>query len=90
MFPRMSKSDLGDQLTQMHTHTYTPSQDGADAPWYLRPIITFPIMFVVCGAAFYAVVFLNGITTDRLTTPIQDDADMGLAALSALTSQLRA
>jgi hypothetical protein len=29
-------------------------------------------MFGICGAAFYVVVFLNGITTDRGTAVIDD------------------
>eukprot|EP00611_Tribonema_gayanum_P013740 TRINITY_DN2490_c0_g1_i1.p1 TRINITY_DN2490_c0_g1~~TRINITY_DN2490_c0_g1_i1.p1 ORF type:complete len:284 (+),score=120.66 TRINITY_DN2490_c0_g1_i1:78-929(+) len=65
------------------------SLDGADAPWYLRPAITFPIMFAVCGVAFYCVVFLNGITTERATT-LQDDPELAMSTAAYLLDQLRA
>ena len=50
---------------------------GQDAPWYLKPLITFPLMIGICGVAFYAVLLLNGITTERGGT-VMDDADLAL------------
>ncbi|CAM9761054.1 unnamed protein product [Scytosiphon promiscuus] len=47
-------------------------ETGEEAPWYLKPLITFPIMITICGAAFYAVILLGGVTTDR-STAVQDD-----------------
>jgi hypothetical protein len=58
-----------------------------DAPWYLRPLITFPIMFGICGAAFYVVVFLNGITTDRGTAVI-DDPEVAWDTANYMAQQL--
>lgn len=59
---------------------------GEDAPWYLRPLITFPLMIGICGVAFYAVLFLNGITTER-TGGVMDDAD--LTFLTHFEQQIR-
>eukprot|EP00752_Nemacystus_decipiens_P006297 g5677.t1 len=47
-------------------------ETGEEAPWYLKPLITFPIMITVCGVAFYAVLLLGGVTTDR-GPGVQDD-----------------
>ena len=39
-------------------------ETGQKAPWFLRPSITFPIAFLVVGAAFY-VSYLSGAITER-------------------------
>lgn len=37
------------------------SQTGQKPPWYLNPNITFVIVFIVVGIAFYAVVASGGV-----------------------------
>lgn len=39
-------------------------ETGQKAPWFLRPSITFPIAFLIVGAAFY-VSYLSGAITER-------------------------
>lgn len=39
-------------------------ETGEQAPWFLRPSITFPIAFAVVGAAFYVSV-LTGAISER-------------------------
>lgn len=39
-------------------------ETGQQAPWFLRPSITFPIAFLVVGAAFY-VSYVGGAITER-------------------------
>ena len=39
-------------------------ETGQDAPWFLRPSITFPIAFAIVWAAFY-VSFVSGAITER-------------------------
>mmetsp|Transcript_9101 Transcript_9101/g.13996 ORF Transcript_9101/g.13996 Transcript_9101/m.13996 type:complete len:288 (-) Transcript_9101:126-989(-) len=39
-------------------------ETGEEAPWYLKPSITFPIAFAVVGAAFY-ISFVGGAITER-------------------------
>lgn len=48
-------------------------------------------MIAVCGVAFYLVVLLGGVTTDRGTGAVQDDpmlASLGLEALRQLGETL--
>jgi hypothetical protein len=37
-------------------------ETGEQAPWFLRPSITFPIAFAVVGAGFYLTFALGGIS----------------------------
>ena len=37
-------------------------ETGEQAPWFLRPSITFPIAFAAVGAGFYLTYFLGGIS----------------------------
>ncbi|CAM9130989.1 unnamed protein product [Ectocarpus sp. 4 AP-2014] len=65
-------------------------ETGEEAPWYLKPLITFPIMITICGVAFYAVLLLGGVTTDR-GTGVQDDpmlASLGAYALRQMGEAL--
>jgi len=39
-------------------------ETGEEAPWYLKPSITFPISFAIVGAAFY-ISFVGGAITER-------------------------
>mmetsp|Transcript_31372 Transcript_31372/g.46272 ORF Transcript_31372/g.46272 Transcript_31372/m.46272 type:complete len:288 (+) Transcript_31372:102-965(+) len=39
-------------------------ETGEEAPWFLKPSITFPIAFAIVGAAFY-VSFIGGAITER-------------------------
>lgn len=48
-------------------------ETGQKAPWFLRPSITFPIAFVVVGAAFY-VTLLGGGIYER-GAPVTDELD---------------
>jgi len=48
-------------------------ETGQQAPWYLRPSITFPIAFAIVGAAFY-VLFIAGGITER-GTQVLDELD---------------
>jgi len=48
-------------------------ETGQQAPWYLRPSITFPIAFAIVGAAFY-VLFIAGGITER-GTQVMDELD---------------
>lgn len=48
-------------------------ETGQRAPWFLRPSITFPIAFVIVGAAFY-VALVNGAISER-GVPVTDELD---------------
>ena len=39
-------------------------ETGQQAPWFLRPSITFPLAFVVVGAAFY-ISYVSGAISER-------------------------
>ena len=41
-------------------------ETGEAAPWFLRPSITFPIAFLIVGAAFY-VTYISGAITEKGT-----------------------
>jgi hypothetical protein len=57
-------------------------ETGQKAPWFLRPSITFPIAFLVVGAAFY-VSYLTGAITER-GAQVTDELDEII--LSSITS----
>ena len=48
-------------------------ETGEQAPWILRPSITFPIAFLIVGAAFY-VSYLSGAISERGAS-ITDELD---------------
>lgn len=48
-------------------------ETGEQAPWILRPSITFPIAFAVVGAGFYATFALGGIS--ERGAQIKDELD---------------
>ena len=48
-------------------------ETGQKAPWFLRPSITFPLAFLIVGAAFY-VSFMSGAITER-GAQITDELD---------------
>jgi len=48
-------------------------ETGQAAPWYLRPSITFPLAFLIVGAAFY-VSYLGGAISER-GAQVRDELD---------------
>jgi len=56
-------------------------ETGQQAPWFLRPSITFPIAFVIVGAAFY-ISFISGAITERGS---QKTDELDEIILSAIT-----
>jgi hypothetical protein len=48
-------------------------ETGERAPWFLRPSITFPLAFLIVGAAFY-VSFIGGAISER-GAQIKDELD---------------
>ena len=57
-------------------------ETGQEAPWYLKPSITFPIAFLICGAAFGASI-LGGAISER-GMPSTDELDEILTASNLL------
>lgn len=55
-------------------------ETGERPPWYLTPTITFPIMFVVCAAAFYVLISFGGVSIKR-DLVLEDSIDLGFAYL---------
>jgi len=46
---------------------------GGQLPWYLRPIITFPVMFAIVGAAFAVVITAGGVSMERDAFTLDND-----------------
>jgi hypothetical protein len=46
------------------------SQTGEAPPWYLTPVITFSLIFIGVGIAFYLVVFSGGVHQGYIAEPI--------------------
>jgi FKBP-type peptidyl-prolyl cis-trans isomerase len=72
-------------------------ETGQRAPWYLRPSITFPLAFLIVGAAFY-VSFVGGAITERgaqrtdeldeiILSSLPLPGSFALAAISLVVSQ---
>lgn len=68
-----------------------PLRDGdGSAPIPRLQLITFPIMIGFCGVAFYVVLLLNGISTDRGPGTVQDDPMLAYATGELLEQWIRA
>lgn len=67
-------------------------ETGQEAPWYLKPSITFPLAFLIVGAAFYICVIAGAITergaqrTDELDEVILSLNSVNAALTVALTN----
>ena len=61
-------------------------ETGQQAPWFLRPSITFPIAFLVVGAAFY-ISYISGAITER-GAQITDELDEIILSSAADPSSL--
>jgi len=48
-------------------------ETGERPPWFLRPSITFPLAFLIVGAAFY-ISYISGAITER-GAQVTDDLD---------------
>ena len=57
-------------------------ETGERPPWFLRPSITFPLAFLIVGAAFY-VSLVNGAITER-GAPVTDELDEIILSSNAL------
>lgn len=55
-------------------------ETGQQAPWYLRPSITFPIAFAVVGAAFW-VAYAGGGITER-GAQVKDELDEYIVSMN--------
>lgn len=61
-------------------------ETGQQAPWYLRPSITFPIAFVVVGATFYVTLAGGGIS--ERGAPVTDELDEIILSSAATNTQV--
>lgn len=61
-------------------------ETGQEAPWFLRPSITFPIAFAIVGAAFY-VSFASGAIRERGASSV-DELDEIILSGSLLLNTL--
>ena len=62
-----------DKLKGYYFFGFFEGETGQQAPWILRPSITFPIAFLIVGAAFYVSIKLNAISERGL--PSRDELD---------------
>ena len=53
-----------DKAKNFYFFGFFEGETGEQAPWFLRPSITFPIAFLIVGAAFYVSV-VSGAITER-------------------------
>ena len=60
-------------------------ETGEQAPWFLRPSITFPLAFLIVGAAFY-VSFISGAISERGASVTDELDEIVLSFASPSTS----
>lgn len=65
-------------------------ETGEEAPWYLRPSITFPIAFAVVGAAFWVSLTVGAISEKGAQSIDELDVKIIATSLYALSSSLLA
>ena len=58
-------------------------ETGEQAPWILRPSITFPIAFLVVGGAFY-VSYISGAITERGASVTDELDEVILSSIAAM------
>jgi hypothetical protein len=46
-------------------------ETGQQAPWFLRPSITFPLAFLIVGAAFY-ISYISGAISERGASSVDE------------------
>lgn len=72
-----------DKAKNFYFFGFFEGETGEQAPWFLRPSITFPIAFAIVGAAFY-VSFATGSITERGAS-IKDELDEVILSYNSLT-----
>jgi hypothetical protein len=60
-------------------------ETGQQAPWFLRPSITFPLAFLIVGAAFY-VSYISGAISERGASSVDELDEIILSGNLLLTS----
>lgn len=84
---------LIDKVKNSYFFGFFEGETGQQAPWFLRPSITFPIAFAIVGAAFYVAFAFGGIkergsqVTDELDDIVLSWNVMSSAVVAALYSQ---
>jgi len=77
-----------DTVRNYYFFGFFEGETGEEAPWYLKPSITFPIAFAVVGAAFYVSLFVGAISekgaqsVDELDVIVTTTVAMMMAFLS--------
>ena len=61
-------------------------ETGQQAPWFLRPSITFPIAFLIVGAAFW-VSYISGAISERGAS-VTDELDEVILSSTATQAQV--
>jgi hypothetical protein len=62
-----------DKAKNFYFFGFFEGETGEQAPWFLRPSITFPIAFAIVGAAFY-VSIVSGAISER-GAAVKDELD---------------
>lgn len=62
-----------DWLKSIYVFGFFDAPKGGQLPWYLRPIITFPVMFGIVGVAFSIVVTSGAVTLEREVSTLDND-----------------
>jgi hypothetical protein len=75
-----------EKLKGFYFFGFFEGETGQKAPWYLRPGITFPLAFLVVGAAFAVSVQLNAISERGV--PTRDELDDVVLSLNYIKDML--
>ena len=71
-----------DKVQNYYFFGFFEGETGEEAPWYLKPSITFPIAFAIVGAAFY-ISLLAGAISEKGAQSI-DELDVIVKATTSL------
>lgn len=83
-----------DKARNYYFFGFFEGETGEQAPWFLRPSITFPIAFVIVGATFYVAFAFGGIKergaqiTDELDEIILSSLGMNPAMTIAMATAM--
>ena len=74
-----------DKAQNFYFFGFFEGETGQQAPWFLRPSITFPIAFAIVGAAFY-VSYIAGAISERGAASV-DELDEIIISMNTVVSQ---
>mmetsp|Transcript_45752 Transcript_45752/g.103315 ORF Transcript_45752/g.103315 Transcript_45752/m.103315 type:complete len:296 (-) Transcript_45752:74-961(-) len=80
---------LLDWVKSIYVFGFFDAPEGGQLPWYLRPIITFPVMFLIVGFAFWVAALSGAVTLERDPATIDNSYENMVALFDSAANSLK-